>query len=431
MIRPTLRTLMRTLSRRGPRARRPWRKRFRPQLEGLEGRLAPAIVTWINPAGGLWSVGSNWSGGAVPGPADDVTIDVGADTQVTHSVGADSVHTLTNRSTLQVTNTSALTVTAGFTQGFDGELLADTGTFVADGPAGSAHIDSATLFAANGGVIRIPSATSYTDTTGADFSGGFVASGLGSVVDLHNMTTITNTGGGLASGAFDGALLDLSGVTAIQNLNPAAPLDIDIGGVQTGPASRVNLTALTSFSGGGNLEVFGGAGSTMALNPATTTISGPIRVDLLGGGVISTGTLRLAAGASLYASANANLPNTGTITGNLVVDGSRVGLFPGARLLVMGDYTPNATATLTVFFDPFNGYGQLAVNGRATLDGTQEVNFQAGFTTRPGDQFQVLSSSSGSGTFARYTGDSGGFSFLYVYDDTNSVFPAGLTLVAN
>src|SRR5262245_32257288 len=61
---------------------------FRLRVEELEDRLVPATVTWINPAGGDWNTAVNWSTGAVPGPSDDVIIDLpGQNTfTVTHTV---------------------------------------------------------------------------------------------------------------------------------------------------------------------------------------------------------------------------------------------------------------------------------------------------------------------------------------------------------
>jgi hypothetical protein len=51
----------------GNRDVRPVRRapRRRPALETLEDRCVPTL-TWIGPAGGLWSVGANWTGGVAP-----------------------------------------------------------------------------------------------------------------------------------------------------------------------------------------------------------------------------------------------------------------------------------------------------------------------------------------------------------------------------
>ncbi len=63
------------------------------------GRLAVAVaaaslsvqsatVSWINPAGGDWSVSTKWSAATLPGPADNVVIALAKpDAIVTHSAG--------------------------------------------------------------------------------------------------------------------------------------------------------------------------------------------------------------------------------------------------------------------------------------------------------------------------------------------------------
>ena len=103
--------------------------RLKLGLEHLEDRLTPAIVTWVNPASGDWSVPSNWSTGQLPGSTDDVQINL-AGVTVTHSVGSDSVNSLTSSDpiilsggTLSLASTSA--VTANFTE--SGGTLAGAG----------------------------------------------------------------------------------------------------------------------------------------------------------------------------------------------------------------------------------------------------------------------------------------------------------------
>src|SRR5437773_9690504 len=51
--------------------------RFRPCLEPLEDRTLPATINWIAGSGDF-DVGSNWSGGVVPGPNDVAVIDTGS-----------------------------------------------------------------------------------------------------------------------------------------------------------------------------------------------------------------------------------------------------------------------------------------------------------------------------------------------------------------
>jgi hypothetical protein len=72
-------------------------------VESLEERTVPAPVSWINAAGGDWGTTSNWSTGAVPGAADDVTINLPGSVTVTHSANVtDTIHSLVNTNTLQI-----------------------------------------------------------------------------------------------------------------------------------------------------------------------------------------------------------------------------------------------------------------------------------------------------------------------------------------
>ncbi len=64
-----------TASRQGPARRR----RRTPWLDRLEDRMLLSTVTWTNPAGGDWDIAPNWSTDSVPGPADDVIIEVHPD----------------------------------------------------------------------------------------------------------------------------------------------------------------------------------------------------------------------------------------------------------------------------------------------------------------------------------------------------------------
>ena len=70
-----------------------------------------ATTKWISPSGGDWSNPSNWFNHVVPGPTDDVLIDVpGSTVTITHSGGNDAVHSL-NSSEALVLSGGTLTVT--------------------------------------------------------------------------------------------------------------------------------------------------------------------------------------------------------------------------------------------------------------------------------------------------------------------------------
>src|SRR5262249_483702 len=81
-------------------------------LESLEDRTLPSTVTWMNPAGGDWDTGSNWSTGNVPGATDDAVINYSGIT-ITHSTGAsDPVHSLTSQAAINLSAGSLSVATA-------------------------------------------------------------------------------------------------------------------------------------------------------------------------------------------------------------------------------------------------------------------------------------------------------------------------------
>ncbi len=89
---------------------------WRPYLEHLENRLAPAVVSWDVDADGFWNVAANWrddlGNQRLPGPADDVVIDRSAGNfTVTHQTGATTIRSLTSREVLTISGTEALAMT--------------------------------------------------------------------------------------------------------------------------------------------------------------------------------------------------------------------------------------------------------------------------------------------------------------------------------
>jgi hypothetical protein len=79
----------------------PWRV-YRPRVEWLESRIAPATVNWINAVGGDWDLPANWDSGKLPGAGDDVVISQTGIT-ITHSTAAsDAIHSLTSQANLSL-----------------------------------------------------------------------------------------------------------------------------------------------------------------------------------------------------------------------------------------------------------------------------------------------------------------------------------------
>ena len=76
-------------------------------FEGLESRQLFNAIAWTGAGDGVnWSNAANWSGGIVPGFADDVTINVAANPNIQIS-GSRTVNSLNNAEALTINGSNA------------------------------------------------------------------------------------------------------------------------------------------------------------------------------------------------------------------------------------------------------------------------------------------------------------------------------------
>jgi hypothetical protein len=146
--------------------------RFRPTLEALEGRVLPSTIVWINPAGGDWDIPSNWSTARLPGPSDDVIIEMPGATVTHAATAADSVHSLMSQNAIIVSRGS-LALCAPSTVA--NSLTVSGGTLAGPGP-----LTVRGLFTWTGGTLRGGSLTA---------DGGMVIKGPGAV-NLNGFTVL-------------------------------------------------------------------------------------------------------------------------------------------------------------------------------------------------------------------------------------------------
>ena len=76
-------------------SRSPLGQYFRPSLEMLDARLLLTMIHWSNPNGGFWNDAANWDLNRVPGPGDDVVIDLPGPGTVTLSFTPSEIQSLT------------------------------------------------------------------------------------------------------------------------------------------------------------------------------------------------------------------------------------------------------------------------------------------------------------------------------------------------
>lgn len=186
-------------------------------MQPLEHRLVLSAVDWTGASGGSWDVGSNWSTGAVPGPADDVTIDTSAAVTITIqsgdnitvkslttgandslSISGASLATtgdLTNDGTLTVDARSKVSVDGNFTQSAAGTLSVEIGGPSAGGQFGQVAVQNTALL---GGTLNVTFVSGYAPQSSDDFqvltftseSGNFASvTGLGTSLYEHLMPT--------------------------------------------------------------------------------------------------------------------------------------------------------------------------------------------------------------------------------------------------
>ena len=253
-----------------------------------------ATKTFTNADGGDWNSPANWENGTLPTASDIVALPLNPGKSVTISSGAIKVQGILTDDTLRVTGNASLTLTgasdiAGILKVSNGaDLIVDginasltvqnplldggdlisrnggdfhfptlqvfnSGTFQMQSPGGEfdtpqlINANSSSFYASGGGTLSLPSITSFT---GLGQTATFQASGAGSVLDLRNLSSITNGtnyGQHVYVEAVNGGKVDLRGVTSILDPNSGDQRFRSVEIKADGLNSEVNLLALLSF----------------------------------------------------------------------------------------------------------------------------------------------------------------------------------------
>lgn len=323
---------------------------------------------------------------------------------------------LLNESTIEGT----MTITAS-----NGNTITNAthGTVYAEGPLTIA-IGSSGVFT-NNGTLKVKKGSSMSITGGGPGGGGTFA----------NFSGTTLTGGKyLVDGTleFDGAdvvtnaaSITLSGVTSlIMNQNGVNALGNFATNTKTGSFTVMSGAMVTTQATSGNFTNAGkvtvGAGSEFEITAPVNSVgvytqtAGTTTVD---GTLYATGQMTIEAG---------NLYGKGTITNSLVSSGSITAGDSATKpgVLSPATYTQNSGGSLTI---PIGGtsvgtqYGQLAVAGGASLNGTLNLKLIDGFVPTVGDNFIILTGSAVSGMFSKVNGTTinGSEHFTVTYNSTN------------
>jgi hypothetical protein len=289
-------------------ASRPSRVRRRPELELLEGRVVPALVTWTgaSPTDNNWSDPLNWSPQQVPGPSDTAYFtEQGVSNYQVNVSPSSPVGALTADSTWGI-NGGTLNINAA---------LSVTGNF---------EMDSGNLIEGTGSVSIGGSNSMWTGGLIDLASGGLLNTGNLHVVTgnpnnrvLAQVGTLTNQGTIYLDGRGELDIRDNA------TLNNSGTIDF------TGDGSVTELFGGT-LTNTGTVEKTGGTG-TSSINATLTNNGGALNA--------ASGTLAIAGPSTL-------------------IDGATLDASSGATLNLVGGGTVDYTGTMTG-----SGLGTVALNG--------------------------------------------------------------------
>jgi len=234
-------------------------------------------------------------------------------------------------------------------------------------------------------------------------AGGSITGGKGVAIDatLSSGNTAFSNGGTvngsveLGAGANTVTLVTGGTIKGDLNLGPNSGNEL----ILDGPIEETISQAVTgTISGLGSLSVQGG---TWIIDE---DLAAPVSTDVI------TGTLSLGQSATLTTPAltienGGTLMGTGTISGNVINSGVISPGNPFGTLTVRGNFTQTANG---VFRLELGGtapgdFGQLAVTGRASLNGTLQLVRVGNFQFMPGDKLVFLTAGSVTGSFSSIT----------------------------
>jgi Bacterial Ig-like domain (group 3) len=322
----------------------------KPLLEVLEARTLPSTASWVNPAGGNWDTPSNWSTASVPGPGDDVLINLPGVT-VTHSTSLTSTVDSLTLSQATLTLSAPLQVTGAFTS---------AGATVTGGSS-----LSATGAASLSGSLTIGQDTTLDLSGSANPSAFFTLTGTG---------TVTVTGQLTVTG-----IITVDGCTL--NITNACATTVDNSNIFLGGGGTINNYS-SNFTTQGEVFVEGDTSGNGIFNNLGTIIEGnqiPSGLLVFNFGEIlnNSGTIEAQSGTFLLVRAE------GYHSGSFLGDSGS-----GMSFSAQGGTPEIFTATsqvvgdqVTISADPYRFYGRYQVNDTQLVgDGFDYVAFLNGAT---------------------------------------------------
>ena len=281
----------------------------------------------------------------------------------------------------------------------------------------AAQIDGASLFVNGGGSLSLPAAISYANSIDDIWR----AEGVGSVLSLPNLTSITNGDGrdwDMTINARTGGRIDLPAVTSIIDPNTGDTRD---RGVFVSAENEGSLVVLVSLS------LFSDANTNQR---SSITVSDGASIDI-GSSLTSLQLVDVTVAQASSLIGSLSLENEARLFGQGIVDGNLTNNFvfsPGRTFEITGDYLQGVSGVLTVDVAGAlaSEFDFISIAGNASFGGTLTVNLEGGFTPSVGDPIiEVIVYSSTDGAFN--TINDGGYQVIAGGTSVMLVAPSAFT----
>ena len=326
-------------------------RRFR--LEWLEERTLLSLVTWTGTASdNNWDTPANWSSNPdLPGPADDVTIDVSAD--VMHSANVtDSI--------LSLTSSQPLTITGGTLSIAADSTISNTLTLKTVPPFTLGTLSGAGNITV-GGLLTL-SAGTLGGTGMVTANGGIAINNISSSGFVLDGKTLVNSAGQTAT--FTGGFTNFTLRDGASIVNNGAFVQQSSSGNFN---NNNNAGAAVAFINNGSFTQSSASSSPFSFFGVAFDVNSPGtvdvpegEVDVQGGGTSTGGSFTVESGATLglggtyTLDANSSITGAGTV-GFGITSGGPTSFPLDANVTVAGSYNVTGTTLLGSATVNFNG----------------------------------------------------------------------------
>jgi hypothetical protein len=337
---------------------------LRLRVELLEQRWL-LTINWVGTAGGgdgqNWSDPLNWSGGALPGPQDDVTITLVAGT-INHAAGNDSIKSLHSSDPLNLSGGS-LTVSGivevDNTFTMSGGTLAGADVLPGSGGQGitAASISSGTLDG-----VTLNANLDLTQKNGSVFADRIEV--------LNNLTLNGTVFIGAADGSAAGSLQFDNGLSAVSQILSGNGTILFGSGTSGGNEIDNEIQNPGTLTIGSGILIHGNQG---ALLSGIFVNQGTISADMPGGfisakGIDNQGTMSATAGATLHLFGTWSNSGAIAVTGGTLDTGQDASAWSNSGTITATNSTLNLNGTFAT-----TGLGQVIRSGSTVnLTGTLE-----------------------------------------------------------